>query len=189
MSQIYQRPETYMMVAVQQDANLRFGNVALPAYFMKLMALPSLVGPVTNLRNTILIQAVLQELLGIKPNRGVIIYVPVPEDSFATNGATAMGEIARLEREGGDPGILKTISRGVSRRLKSNSTHSNPMSIATTASWVNSEGQAAGPRSVGDLVSPINSKEKPRTVKKTKSIREFVARRLTDLGGFGPMAP
>ncbi|KAH1529276.1 hypothetical protein KXX25_001519 [Aspergillus fumigatus] len=109
LAQIYQKPEAFMMVTIQQDACLYFGNSALPAYLMKVFALPYLIAPITNLRNTILIQAALQDLLHVAPSRGIVLYIPISEENFATNGVTMMGEIARLEghAEDQDAGILR----------------------------------------------------------------------------------
>lgn len=189
MGQIYQRSESRILVTVQQKACLTFGEEPLPAYFMKIMALPSLIAPVTNLRNTILIQAALQSMLNVRANRGVITYVPIPEENLATNGVTAMGEIKSLERQGqmDSHGIFKTISRSMSRKLKSNSTNSRP-SVTSTSSWPNTpEAQATEAQPEAGVRSRSDSKEeeKPRTVKKSRSVRQFVSNRLSDLGYMG----
>lgn len=191
MAQIYQRAETSVMVTIQQEACLIFGNAAVPAYLMTVTALPGLIAPVSNLRNTALIQTALQELLHIAPNRGVVIYVPIPEENFATNGVTALGEINRLEHQAQDedPGFLKSISRSMSRRLKSSSAHSNPLSVATTSSWANApEGQGSASRSTKDITSQSSSKDegKTRAVKKSKSIRQMIMHGLADIGAAGP---
>lgn len=122
-----------MLVTIQQEACLCFGNTSVPAYWLQVFALPSSIAPVTNLRNSKLIQAVLQELLDIAPDRGVIIYTPVGEDNLATNGVTARGEISRLERQdqADSPSIFKSISRSMSRRLKSPSAQSDPFSVTS----------------------------------------------------------
>ncbi|KAL2853363.1 hypothetical protein BJY01DRAFT_259108 [Aspergillus pseudoustus] len=131
------RSESLMVVTIQQGSCLQFGALTLPAYTMKLFALPYLIAPITNLRSTILIQAALHEIIHIAPARGVIIYIPVAEENMATNSTTMMGEIARLERETHDrePGIFKSLSRSLSRRKKSSSGQSVPLSVATTSSW------------------------------------------------------
>ncbi|OJJ34794.1 hypothetical protein ASPWEDRAFT_477100 [Aspergillus wentii DTO 134E9] len=188
LAQIYQRPESSMMVTLQQDACLNLGTSPLPAYLMKVFALPCLIAPVTNLRNTILIQTALQEHIHIAPNRGVVLYIPVPEENFATNGVTLMGEIARLERrsQNEEPGILKTISRSMSRRLKSSSDNSAPMSVATSSSYVQGTGTPGSeskkdPRSGGTSLD----EGEPRSVRKSRSLRHFVSRRLSELGAVG----
>lgn len=159
---------------------------------MKVMALPALIAPVTNLRNTILIQAALQGLLNIRADRGVIIYVPIPEENFATNGVTAMGDIRSLERQAqpGDSGFLKNISRSMSKRLKSSGSSSRPLSQATTSSWSNTSGAEATDRQpAAGMGSQPSSKEgeRSRSVKKSRSVRQFLSRRLSDLGHVGEM--
>ncbi|KAF4188076.1 hypothetical protein CNMCM7927_002568 [Aspergillus lentulus] len=175
LAQIYQKPDAFMMVTIQQDACLYFGNSALPAYLMKVFALPYLIAPITNLRNTILIQAALQDLLHIAPSRGIVLYISISEENFATNGVTMMGEIARLEghAEDEDSGILRSISRSMRRRMKSNSTTSAPLSVATTSSWTpgfdprRREWHDAGRRNA-------SSEGESNTVRKSKSMRDFV---------------
>ncbi|KAL1863606.1 hypothetical protein Plec18170_000444 [Paecilomyces lecythidis] len=195
--QVYQRPENSILVTVEQNACLRLGSSPAPAYLLTVSALPSLIAPITNLRNTILIQQGLKDLLRIPPNRGVIRFTPVPEDSFATNGATIMGEIEHLEQSARDenPGILKSISRSVSKKLKSSSTNSNPLSLSlatTAASSIPLIAEApessistgtttkGGPENTGS-----EGGNKPRTVKKSGSVQRFVARRLSELGSIG----
>ncbi|RAH79848.1 hypothetical protein BO86DRAFT_435383 [Aspergillus japonicus CBS 114.51] len=132
MAQILEKPEVFIMTTIQQDACVYFGNSNTPAYLMKVFALPVLIAPIMNLRSTILIQIELQKILSIAPNRGIILYIPMPEENLATNGMTVMGQLANLER---GTGIFRTISRTVSRKLKSGSTQSAPISVATTSSW------------------------------------------------------
>ncbi|RAK78454.1 MIF domain protein [Aspergillus fijiensis CBS 313.89] len=132
MAQILEKPEVFIMTTIQQGACVYFGNSNTPAYLMKVFALPFLIAPIMNLRSTILIQMELQKILNIAPNRGVILYIPMPEENLATNGVTVMGQLANLER---GTGIFRTISRTVSRKLKSGSTQSAPISVATTSSW------------------------------------------------------
>jgi hypothetical protein len=146
-AQMYQRPETSVLVTVDEDALLTFGNTSDSAYLIKISALPSLIAPLINQRNTSLIQATLLNLLGIASDRGVIIFGSVGEDNFATNGATARGEISRLERSdhGNSPGLLKSISRSMSRRLKSSSGNSASISLAGLSTVVSPDGVAMVP--------------------------------------------
>lgn len=174
------------MVAFQQDTRVVYGsNTTLPAYLLTIYALPSLIAPVTNLRNTSLIQNALQDLLGIPPNLGVVIYIPVPEDNFATNGMTVRNEISRLERNDEDsPNLFKTISRTMSRRLKSNSGQSAPLSVPSTAGATS---PTSNPRT-DQLQSPetmqsgwqLIGEEKGQGLRKRESFRTLVRRRLMD---------
>ncbi|KAL4752461.1 hypothetical protein BDW72DRAFT_202315 [Aspergillus terricola var. indicus] len=132
------RSESFMFVSMQVIPSLRFGNSTVPAYSMKVFALPYLIAPITNLRSTILIQAALHDILHIQPSRGIILYIPVAEENMATNNTTMMGEVARLQSDthgrGRESGIFKSLSRSLSRRKKSSSGASAPLSVATT-SW------------------------------------------------------
>ncbi|KAL2822382.1 hypothetical protein BDW59DRAFT_173891 [Aspergillus cavernicola] len=165
-----------MVVTIQQGLCLRFGNSTLPAYSMKIFALPYLIAPITNLRSTILIQTALHEILHIVPSRGIILYLPVAEENMATNSTTMMGEIYRLERETHDrePGIFKSLSRSLSRRKKSSSGVSAPLSVATTSSWAAKSDESVKP----DLTSQsegTNAGEgsNARTGRSSRTLRFF----------------
>ncbi|CAG8908630.1 unnamed protein product [Penicillium egyptiacum] len=216
LAQVYQRPETSMLVTIDQNADLLFGNTSGSAYLLKITALSSLIGPLTNLRNTGLIQSTIQEMFGIAPDKGVVIYTPVSEDNVATNGTTARSEIDRLERIGSSnsPSIFKSISRSMSRRMKSSSGNSAPLSLTSVMSpdVVNStstspvavtSGQGPLPRPdqagdkkpiespKGEPVQQVPSKEEKfeRTLKKRESLKSFVNRRLGELGELTTMKP
>jgi hypothetical protein len=136
LSQVYQRPENCIMVTVQQESCVLFGsNNTLPSYLLTVYGLPSFIAPVTNIRNTTLIQRALEELLGIPPILGVIIYIPVSEENLATNSMTVRGEISQMERseQGDSPNLFKSISRSMSRRLKTSSGQSVPFSMPSAA--------------------------------------------------------
>ncbi|KAL4944424.1 hypothetical protein BDV06DRAFT_220269 [Aspergillus oleicola] len=187
MAQIYQRSESFMIVTIQQVPCLRFGNLALPAYSMKIYALPYLIAPITNLRSTILIQAALQDILHISPSRGIILYIPVQEENMATNNTTMMGEIARLEHDtrGREPGIFKTLSRSLSRRKKSSSAVSAPLSVATTSSWA-AGSEALDPKpAVASESEGINTSvdEGHTRPGKSRTLRLFVSRRTQGHSG------
>lgn len=174
------------MIAFQQDTRVAYGsNTTLSAYLLTIYALPSLIAPMTNLRNTSLIQATLQDLLGIPPNLGVVIYIPVPEDNLATNGMTVRDEISRLERNDDDnPGLFKTISRTMSRRLKSNSAqsapHSGPSTGGATSPTSNPRtDQPQSPETMQPVLQQIGE-EKGQSIRKRDSFRTIVRRRLMD---------
>lgn len=148
---------------------------------MKLYALPYLIAPITNLRSTILIQAALDDILHIAPSRGIILYIPIPEENMATNSTTMMGEIARLERDIGarEPGIFKSLSRSLSRRKKSSSGVSAPLSVATTSSWAaTSDVQEPKPVTASESEGANASGEgNSRPGKTGRTLRLFVSRR------------
>ena len=178
------------MVTIQQNVCIRFGALKDPAYLLKVYTLPCLIASITNIRRTALIQSALRDLLQIEPYRGVVLYLPVPEENFATNGVTYMGDIARHERhsDDDDPGILRNISRGLSRRLKSNSAHSAPRSEATTSSW-DPETDARMSTSVrgNDSLHSEGSREAEAVSqgnsRGSKSLRHFLSRRVQNPTG------
>jgi hypothetical protein len=205
-----------MLVTIDQNADLLFGNTSGSAYLLKITALSSLIGPLTNLRNTSLIQSIIQEMFGIAPDKGVVIYNPASEDNLATNGTTARGEIDRLERidSSNNPSIFKSISRSMSRRMKSSSGNSAPISLTSvmspdvvtptsTSPAALASGQASNPRPNqaseqmtiesprGEPVQKVPSKDEKfeRTLKKRESLKSFVNRRLGELGELTTMKP
>ncbi|KAJ6121138.1 hypothetical protein N7523_005418 [Penicillium sp. IBT 18751x] len=134
LSVVYQRPGNSIMVTIQQETCVLFGsNHTLSAYLLTIYALPSTIAPVTNVRSTALIQNTLEELLGIPPNLGVIIFIPIREENLATNGTTVRSEISMIERNEDSPSIFKSISRGMSRRLKNHSGQSASVSQPSAA--------------------------------------------------------
>ncbi|KGO39500.1 Tautomerase [Penicillium expansum] len=209
LAQVYQRPETSMLVTIDQNADLLFGNTSGSAYLLKITALSSLIGPLTNLRNTGLIQSTIKEMFGIAPDKGVVIFTSVNEDNLATNGTTARSEIDRLERidSSNSPSILKSISRSMSRRMKSSSGNSAPISLTSvmspdvatptsTSPVAFASGQPSPPKPhqadekkpiespKGEPIQQVSSKDEKseRSLKKRESLKSFVNRRLGELG-------
>ncbi|KAJ5901530.1 hypothetical protein N7495_002058 [Penicillium taxi] len=131
LAQIYQRPEASILVTVQQNVLLFYGTTTNAAYLLKISAIPSFIAPITNLRNTSLLQSALQDLLSIPPSNGIVIYTAVPEDNLGFGGSTAGALISRLDcsYQDANVGLFKTISRSVSRRMKSSSEGSAPPSL------------------------------------------------------------
>lgn len=78
-----------------------FGGTFEPAYSMNILALPSQVQPTTNKRNAALIQSHMEEVLGVPPARGLLRFVPMPEENVAVNGKTIATEITELAKEAG----------------------------------------------------------------------------------------
>jgi hypothetical protein len=52
-----------------------------------------------NKRNAALIQSFMADILSVPPERGILKFSPVPEENFATNGTTILGEIERQEKQ------------------------------------------------------------------------------------------
>ncbi|PGG96279.1 hypothetical protein AJ79_09651 [Helicocarpus griseus UAMH5409] len=127
LAQIFQRPESSILLYVEHNCCLMFGSSYEPAYLTTVSALACSVAPLTNLRHTALIQAAINDTLNIPSNRGVIKFECMAEENFATNGATIKDEIEQLERcnsntnnEDQHGGVFKTISRSMSRKVKAN---------------------------------------------------------------------
>jgi hypothetical protein len=172
------------MLAIQQNTGVFFGSTTELSYLLKIYALPYFIAPCTNLRNTNLIQAAMHDLLHIPKDQGVIIFLPVSEDNLATNGSTARGQIARLERNDQEesPGLFRTLSRSMSRRLKTNSGQSVPISFTSTveASAVSPSMQSEvrhSPVIVDDAV--VSPEERGRSsLRKRTSLRDLIRRRV-----------
>ncbi|KAL4977019.1 Tautomerase/MIF superfamily [Aspergillus desertorum] len=186
MAQIYQRSESFMFVSMQVIPSLRFGASTVPAYSMKIFALPYLIAPITNLRSTILIQAALHDILHIQPSRGIILYIPVAEENMATNNTTMMGEVARLQSDthgrGRESGIFKSLSRTLSRRKKSSSGASAPLSVATTSSWAaRSDVQEVKPAAVSESEGTNASADEGSVPPaRSRTLRLFGSRRVPE---------
>jgi hypothetical protein len=87
------------MITVNHSACLLLGGSFEPTYILTINALPVQVQPTTNKRNAALIQTFMTESIGVSPDRGIIKFVPIAEESLAMNGMTILGEIERLERQ------------------------------------------------------------------------------------------
>ncbi|KAH7401178.1 Tautomerase/MIF superfamily [Pyrenochaeta sp. MPI-SDFR-AT-0127] len=99
LSTRYQRPETSIMITVNHSACLLLGGSFEPTYILTINALPIQLQPTTNKRNAALIQTFMAESIGVSSDRGIVKFVPIPEESLAMNGMTILGEIERLERQ------------------------------------------------------------------------------------------
>lgn len=176
-----------MMVVIQQNVCLNFGNSSLPAYLAKVSAHPYIIGPVTNMRNSILIQEAFREFLDIPSSRGVIIYTGVSEENFATNGITIMGEAVRInnEKQNDNSGFFKTITRSMSRKIKSNGSSNAPYSVGSSLvpaadSQPSEPVSNGGSHQKGSTTTSNNAQS--QSVQRSRSLRDFVTRRTGDRG-------
>jgi len=99
LSTRYQRPETSIMITVNHSACLLLGGSFEPTYLLTINALPVQIQPTTNKRNAAMIQTFMAESIGVSPDRGIIKFAPIPEESLAMNGMTILGDIEQLERQ------------------------------------------------------------------------------------------
>ncbi|KAH8909970.1 Tautomerase/MIF [Coniochaeta sp. PMI_546] len=93
LSTRYQRPISSIVVTLQHGTCMVFGGTFDPAYVLSIFALPIQLQPTTNKRNAALIQKHLEEVLGVRPSRGFLRFIPTLEDNTARNGKTLAGEI------------------------------------------------------------------------------------------------
>lgn len=90
------------MITVNHSACLLLGGSFEPTYILTINALPVQIQPTTNKRNAAMIQSFMTESIGVTPDRGIVKFIPIPEESLAMNGMTILGDIERLERQQAD---------------------------------------------------------------------------------------
>ncbi|EPS25172.1 hypothetical protein PDE_00103 [Penicillium oxalicum 114-2] len=132
IAQIFRRPESAIQVVIHQNVSICFGSSTLPSYLLKIWTVPSAIGPFTNVRNTWILQQTLHESLAIPPERGVILFLSVSEENLGLNGSTIQGVNLRQEKPDNEtPGVFKTISHRMSRRLRGSSGASGPITLSS----------------------------------------------------------
>lgn len=108
------------MINVAHSACLIFGGTFDPAYTLTITALPSQIQPTLNKRNAAIIQTFMAEGLGVAASRGVVKFVAIAEENFATNGQTILGELEALDKHPQDEGSSRKSSvarnKGESRK-------------------------------------------------------------------------
>ncbi|KAH8890905.1 Tautomerase/MIF [Thozetella sp. PMI_491] len=116
LSTRYQRPVSSVVVSLQHGACMLYAGTFEPAYVMAISALPSQLLPATNKRNAALVQKHMEEAIGVKPERGLLRFIPTGEENVATNGKTMAGEIDDLEKS--SRGLLDDSVSITSRKSK-----------------------------------------------------------------------
>ncbi|KIW11725.1 hypothetical protein PV08_11027 [Exophiala spinifera] len=120
LSEIYQRPESCIMVLMTTDVSMLLGGNSEPAYHLMITALPSEIAATKNKRSTRLLQDFILDTLQIPQGRGVVQFQAVTEENLATNGMTALQEIEQLERQPPEEdGRFTAVSRQSRRSKKS----------------------------------------------------------------------
>ncbi|EUC49493.1 hypothetical protein COCMIDRAFT_84541 [Bipolaris oryzae ATCC 44560] len=198
LSTRYQRPETSIMITVNHSACLLLGGSFEPTYVLTINALPVQVQPTTNKRNAALIQTFMAESIGVPSDRGIIKFVPIPEDSLAINGMTILGEIERLERQHAEENggsIVKRATTKSSRKsamtkakssmqLSRGLSKAEPVPKPVTAADVPRDGPLDSAVAISDSsvaqrpVSKMSSKSKMST-KKSEPILSVFAKSTT----------
>jgi hypothetical protein len=133
LSQRYSRPESSIMVNVEHSACLLLAGSFEPAYILTITALPSQLQPVTNKRNSALIQSFMADILAVPPERGILRFQPIAEENLAINGTTVLGEIERIEKSSIDSDVTaaNAIKRAWTRGSR-RSVHAKKPSVRNT---------------------------------------------------------
>jgi hypothetical protein len=123
LSEIYQRPESSIMVIVTPGVQMVIGGSSESAYQITITALQSEIASTKNKRITHLLQEFMSDTLRINAKRGVIRFEGFGEANLATNGVTMLQEIEEMERRQNSEHseILRSISRQSHRRGKKSS--------------------------------------------------------------------
>ncbi|KXT14141.1 hypothetical protein AC579_101 [Pseudocercospora musae] len=95
----YTRPDSAIMVKVDHSACLAMGGTFDPCYILTVSTLPAQMGPTMNKRNAALMQSFMADILSVPPERGIVKFLAIPEECFATNGTTIAGEIEKQEKQ------------------------------------------------------------------------------------------
>ena len=117
LAQRYTRPDSCIMIRVDHSACLALGGTFDPCYILTLNTVPSQMGPSTNKRNAVLVQAFMAEILSVPAERGIVTFVPIPEENLAMNGNSMLGEMEKVERQqNGDSNVVKNAVKDVARK-------------------------------------------------------------------------
>jgi phenylpyruvate tautomerase len=81
------KPEAYMMVSFEHDAELLFGGTSEPACFAALKNIGAFTAPQTEKLSALLCKHI-SEALGVAPNRIYIEFIDAQPHLWGHNGAT-----------------------------------------------------------------------------------------------------
>lgn len=112
-----------IVVTLHHGLCMLFGSTFDPAYTLAIHALPSLLQPATNRRNSALIQQHLHETLGVVSTRGHVRFEATSAENMAIGGKTVAAEIESLSRDDTDrkAGVFRRPSksgRGIMKGMK-----------------------------------------------------------------------
>lgn len=176
LSEIYQRPESCIVVSLCTPQAMLFGGSSEPAYYLTITALASEIAPTKNKRSTALVQSFMHDSLDIAPRRGIIRFEPVPDENLATNGMTALQEIEEMARNSSeDSRALRAVSRNRSRKNKRAYTPAFMERVRTPIPHITRHEKLSSGENDGAKLSDVDSSEKKR-MKRRKSIMAFFGR-------------
>lgn len=122
----YTRPDPAIMVQVDHSVCLAFGGNFDPCYILTLTTGPSQMGPTMNKRNAALIQSFMADVLGVPAERGVVKFHAMPEENFAYNGTTLLGEIERRGKQHEKENGIFRAAEHTSKRMAPSQKKSSP---------------------------------------------------------------
>lgn len=86
------------------------GGTFDPCYILNIHAVTSQMGPSANKRNAALVQAFVADILSVPAERGIITFLPIPEENLATGGNTILGEMERAEKQERSSSLKGTLN-------------------------------------------------------------------------------
>ncbi|KAM0713710.1 hypothetical protein Q7P37_010672 [Cladosporium fusiforme] len=113
----YSRPDSSIMINVDHSSCLALAGTFEPCYILTISTVPSQMQASTNKRNAALIQSFMADILSVPPERGIIKFVSIPEENYAFNGNTLLGEIERLEQKQFSNGGMKRAMTDVRKSM------------------------------------------------------------------------
>ena len=108
------------MIRVDHSACLALGGNFEPCYILTINTVPSQMGQSTNKRNAALIQHFMADILSVPAERGIVTFIPIPEENLAQNGNTMLGEAERLEKQSDPNGIKKSVADAARKSMTFN---------------------------------------------------------------------
>lgn len=190
LSQRYQRPTSSIFITLDHSACLLLAGTFDSAYIFTITALPSQIQPVTNKRNTALVQAFMTDSLGVSADRGVVRFIGIGEEYLGTNGMTVLGEIDHLTK--GDDNVADsrrpsamTLGRGRSRKApKPKELAIQETSLPQTAGKPPSPPLKSPPMPAMPAM-PAMPTEKSAMDKEAETVQKKMGRRKSFLSMFG----
>ncbi|KAK5166669.1 uncharacterized protein LTR77_008213 [Saxophila tyrrhenica] len=164
----YNRPEECVLIRIDHSACLALGGNFDPCYHLTITTVPSQMSSSTNRRNAAMIQSFMEGAMKVPSERGIVTFVPIPEDYLAMNGQTMSGEAERLEKRSSvnDQNGLKSANKDATRRsmtfpAKSNSSLNgeNKSNGSLTANMTNGK-KSPSPTPPAQLQHKSSSSEK-----------------------------
>ena len=134
LSQRYQKPTSSIFITLDHSACLLYASSFDSAYILTITALPSQIQPAANKRNAALIQSFMTASLGVLPDRGVIKFIGIPDECFATEGITIQGQIDRSERSIRERSSVSALSEAQAPPASIANTNSQPQTHSQSQS-------------------------------------------------------